>query len=148
LGEQDPLKQSLKQLAITLGVSDRVIFTGRIPDEMLPAYYHAADVYCLPSVEPSEAFGLVQLEAMACRKPVVTCELGNGVSYVNRHGITGLVVPPRDPAALAAAINGLLENEALRHKMGEAAYIRARSEFTPERMRDGMQAVYRAVMGR
>jgi glycosyltransferase involved in cell wall biosynthesis len=146
LGGTGPLDPQLKQLATSIGAEDRVIFTGRIPDETLPAYYHAADVYCLPSVEPSEAFGLVQLEAMACRKPVVSCELGNGVSYVNRHGVTGLVVPPRDPPALAAAINRLLADEALRSRLGEAGYGRAKGEFTPERMAEGTMAVYKSVM--
>ena len=68
----------------------------------LPAYYHAADLYCLPSVEKSEAFGLVQLEAMACGKPVVCCQLDNGVNYVNLDGVTGFAVPPRDRAGIGA----------------------------------------------
>ena len=147
IGGTGPLTGPLRELAATLGLGERVLFTGRIPEETLPAYYHAADVFCLPSVEPSEAFGLVQVEAMACRKPVVSCELGNGVSYVNRNGTTGLVVPPRDPPALAAALNRLLEDGALRKKMGDAGHARAKSEFTLERMGDGMLAVYRQVIG-
>ncbi len=146
LGSTGPLSDMLKGLAAELGLEERVLFLGRIPEEILPAYYHACDVFCLPSVEPSEAFGLVQVEAMACRKPVVSCELNNGVSYVNRDGVTDLVVPPRDPSALAAAINRLLEDEPLRKKMGQAGYARAKSEFTPERMWEGMLAVYQRVM--
>ncbi len=145
LGSTGPSSGMLKGLAAELGLEERVFFPGRIPEEMLPAYYHACDVFCLPSVEPSEAFGLVQVEAMACRKPVVSCELNNGVSYVNRNEITGLVVSPRDPRALAAALNRLLEDATLRIRMGEAGYARAKSEFTLERMWDGMLAVYRAV---
>lgn len=147
IGGTGPLTGPLRELAATLGLGERVLFTGRIPEETLPAYYHAADIYCLPSVEPSEAFGLVQVEAMACRKPVVSCELGNGVSYVNRNGVTGLVVPPRDPPALAVALNRLLEDGALRKKMGDGGHARAKSEFTLERMCDGMLAVYRQVIG-
>ena len=128
------------------GLVERVLFTGRIPEEALPAYYHAADVYCLPSVEPSEAFGLVQLEAMACRKPVICCELNNGVSYVNQHEVTGLVVPPRYCHALAWALNELLSDEPKRKNMGEAGYARAHSEFTLERMREGTLQVYRQVL--
>ena len=89
----------------------------------------------------------IDFEAMACRKPVISCELGNGVSYVNQNGVTGLVVPPRDPRALADALNRLLEDEALRREMGGAAYARAKSEFTLERMWEGMLNVYRTVIG-
>lgn len=147
LGGTGPLSVGLKALAADEGLKNRVVFAGRIPDEELPAYYHAADVFCLPSVEPSEAFGLVQVEAMACRKPVVCCELGTGVSYVNQHEVTGLVVPPRDPEALADAINRLLDNDALRQKMGEAGHARAKDEFTLDRMWRKTLAVYREVAG-
>jgi rhamnosyl/mannosyltransferase len=127
-------------------LDDRVQFAGRIPDEDLPAYYHAADIFCLPSVEPSEAFGLVQVEAMACRKPVVSCELGNGVSYVNQHNVTGLVVPPRDPSALAGAVNRLLGDVELRNTMGRAGRARGKREFTQEAMCAEMLAVYRQLL--
>lgn len=147
LGGTGPLSASLRTLVAATGVDDRVVFAGRIPDEELPAYYHAADVFCLPSVEPSEAFGLVQVEAMACGKPVVCCELGNGVSYVNQHEVTGLVVPPRDPEALAEALNRLLDDSALRQKMGEACRVRAEKEFTLERMWRDTLAIYQKVTG-
>ncbi len=145
LGGTGPLSASLKALAAAEGLENRVVFAGRIPDEALPAYYHASEVFCLPSVEPSEAFGLVQVEAMACRKPVVCCELGTGVSYVNQHEVTGLVVPPRDPDALAAALNRLLDDDALRQKMGEAGHARAKNEFTLDRMWRETLTVYREV---
>jgi rhamnosyl/mannosyltransferase len=145
LGGTGPLSATLHKLVAAEGLENRVVFAGRIPDEELPAYYHAAEVYCLPSVEPSEAFGLVQVEAMACGKPVVCCELGNGVNYVNQHEVTGLVVPPRDPPALASAINRLLDNGALRQKMGETGRARAKDEFTLERMWRETLAVYRQV---
>ncbi|MNC88998.1 Alpha-D-kanosaminyltransferase [compost metagenome] len=83
---------------------------------------------------------------MACRKPVITCELGNGVSYVNRDGVTGLVVPPAAPRALAVALNRLLDDGPLRNSMGEAGYARAKSEFTAEAMTRGMMSVYRSVL--
>lgn len=148
LGGTGPLSASLKALAAAEGLENRVVFADRIQDEALPAYYHASEVFCLPSVEPSEAFGLVQVEAMACRKPVVCCELGTGVSYVNQHEVTGLVVPPRDPDALAAALNRLLGDDALRQKMGEAGHARAKNEFTLDRMWRETLAVYREVTGK
>jgi len=71
LGGQGPLTPELERIAREAGVAERVHFLGRIPDKDLPAWYHACDVFCLPSVEPAEAFGIVQVEAMACGKPVV-----------------------------------------------------------------------------
>lgn len=146
LGGRGPLTAELEALARGLGVADRIEFVGRIPEESLPAYYHACDVYCMPSVERAEAFGIVQLEAMAAGKPVLCCQLGNGVNYVNRDGETGLAVPPKDPAALAAALQRLHADPALRMRLGEQGRRRALAEFSLERMRDGTLAVYRQVL--
>lgn len=147
LGGRGPLQDSLVALASQLGIAGRVEFAGRIPDEMLPAYYHACDVYCMPSVERSEAFGIVQIEAMACAKPVVCCELNNGVTWVNRNEVTGLVVPPADAAALASALARLMHDPALRARLGADARDRALKEFTAEAMARGTLAVYREVLG-
>jgi len=146
LGGRGPLTESLMQLAKSLGVQERVEFTGRIPEPDLPAYYHACDVFCLPSVEQAEAFGIVQLEAMACGKPVVCCELENGVTWVNQNGVTGLVVPPADPAALAAALTRLQADADLRRRLGEQGRQRTRSVFTLEAMARGTLSVYRSAL--
>lgn len=146
LGGQGPLTAELARIAGEAGVAARVSFAGRIPEAALPAYYHACDVFCMPSLEPAEAFGIVQIEAMASGKPVVCCELGNGVTWVNQHGVTGLVVPPADSAALAAAISRLGDDPALRHKLGGQARDRALREFTTEAMARGTLAVYRQVL--
>ncbi len=148
LGGSGPLDDELGALGSSLNLDDRVFFIGRIPDEDLPAYYHASDVYCMPSVEKSEAFGLVQLEAMACTKPIVGCELNNGASYVNRHGETGLLVPPRDSAGLARALNELLADEGLRIRLGANGRNWATGEFNMERMTNGTLSVYRKVIAR
>ena len=146
LGGRGPLSDELKATARELGVEDRIVFLGRVPEEELPHYYHACDVFCMPSVEQGEAFGLVQVEAMSCYKPVVCCELHNGVTYVNRHNETGLVVPPRDPRALAEALTTLLTDKKLRLKLGRQAYKRVWSEFTAKNMTDTMIEVYRKVL--
>ena len=148
LGGRGPLTDDLKRLTANLGLERRVEFTGRIPDEELPAYYHACDVFCMPSVERSEAFGIVQVEAMACGRPVVCCELNNGVTWVNRNEETGLVVPPADPAALAAALVRLKQNSVLRARLGEQARSRAVAEFTAEAMARRTLDVYLSVLGR
>jgi rhamnosyl/mannosyltransferase len=140
------LQKELERTAAELGISEKVIFAGRIPDHELPLYYAACDVFCMPSVERSEAFGIVQLEAMAAGRPVVCCELGNGVNYVNRHGETGLAVPPRDPKALARAINTLLADEPLRARMGAAGRARVTGEFSLENMVQGHLRLYRALL--
>jgi rhamnosyl/mannosyltransferase len=148
LGGQGPLTGELQRIARVAGVAERVDFVGRIPDRDLPAWYHACDVFCLPSVEPAEAFGIVQVEAMACGKPVLCCQLNNGVNWVNRDGETGLAVPPADPAALAGALEQLRGDGALRARLGEEGRRRAYSVFSAEAMARGTLAVYREVLSR
>ena len=125
-----PLKAELVGLAGKLGITSRVRFLDHLPRSEMLAYFHACDLFVLPSVAKSEAFGLVLLEAMACGKPLVTTELGTGTSWINQHGETGLVVPPRDSQELAQAIQRLTSDEPLRRKMGQAAYDRVCKVFT------------------
>jgi rhamnosyl/mannosyltransferase len=148
LGGQGPLTEDLAGIAGQYGVADRVHFVGRIAEADLPAYYHACDAFCLPSVEPAEGFGIVQIEAMASGKPVVCCELNNGVTWVNRDGETGLVVPPADAAALAAALSRLSRDPSLRARLGAQGRRRAFSEFTSEAMAKSTLAIYREVLSR
>jgi rhamnosyl/mannosyltransferase len=141
-----PLRPRLEALAHELGVSNRVKFLGSVADAELAALYSACSVFVLPSVTRQEAFGVVQLEAMAAGRPVVSTDLGTGVGWVNRHGETGYVVPPRDPAALRDAIGRVLADPELQRSMGDAAMRRVRSAFTVERMIDDILALYREVM--
>ena len=137
-----PMENEWRALAETIGVSDRIAWLGEVPDADLPAVYHLANLFVLPASHPSEAFGLVQVEAMAAGLPVVCTELGTGTSYVNQNGVTGFVVPPRDPDALARAINQLLADPALRARMGAAARQRAAAEFAMEIMVDRILELY------
>ncbi len=141
-----PLGGTLADEAGRLGVADRVVLLGRVNDADLKACYHACDVFALPSVERSEAFGIVQLEAMACGKPVVNTRLDSAVPHVSLDGLTGLTVPPGDPAALAAALNALLDDPARRAAMGAAARQRVREEFSAELMARRTLEVYREVV--
>lgn len=140
-----PMAPTLREQAKQLGLGDRVIFVGRVEDEALPAYYQAACVFVLPACERSEAFGLVQLEALASGLPIVSTELGTGTSYVNLNGESGLVVPPRDAQALAEAVNRLLSDEALRTRLAEGARKRA-ALFEAERMVAQIEALYHQVL--
>jgi rhamnosyl/mannosyltransferase len=137
-----PLEQSWRAQAAAAGVLDRLTFLGETPDEELLALYHAASLFVLPSTNRAETLGIVQLEAMAWRLPLICTELGTGTSYVNQHGVTGLVVPPNDPVALAGAIRQLVDAPELRATLGAAAYARVRQEFTREVMLDRILAFY------
>ncbi|MCS7285908.1 MAG: glycosyltransferase [Anaerolineae bacterium] len=128
-----PMGKAWKKLSSEMGLDGKVFFLGEVEDEKLPAFYHACDLFVLPASHRSEAFGTVLIEAMAAGKPVISTELGTGTSWINRDGETGLVVPPRDPEALARAVKFLLENEPLRFQMGEKARLYARS-FSVEEM--------------
>jgi rhamnosyl/mannosyltransferase len=137
-----PLEDELAVLAASLGIADRVTFLPPLPGPELIAHYHAADVFCLPSVARSEAFGLVQLEAHAAGTPVVSTRLTTGVPYVNQHGVTGLTVPPGDVDALASALDELVSDEALRTRLGAQALERVRAEFAIPRMVERTLEVY------
>ena len=146
LGGDGRLRNDLEARAAQTGLAGKIWFSGRISDENLPAYFHACDVFCLPSVAQSEAFGLVQLEAMACGKPVVCSQLNNGVNFVNVDGQTGLAVPAGDAGALAAAINRLIADPALRERLGAQAQHRATTEYSLEAMAQRHLALYRSLL--
>ncbi len=144
---EGPMRGEWEALARQLGLAERVTFTGEIPDAELPARYAAADLFILPANARAEAFGTVLLEAMSAGLPCISTELGTGTSWVVQDGLTGLVVPPRDPQALAEAIHALLADPERRAAMGRAGRARVRAEFTQEQMVARVQAVYRQVLG-
>jgi rhamnosyl/mannosyltransferase len=137
-----PLRADLEGLSASLGISDRLTILPPMDDAELAAWYRAADVFALPSVARSEAYGLVQLEAHASGTPVVSTDLPTGVPWVNIDGETGLVVPPGDVSAFAVALRTLLADDALRKRMGEYARKRAMSSFGISTMVDRTLAVY------
>lgn len=139
-----PLRASLEQLAHSLNLSDRVTFLSEVED--VRPYYHAADVFALSSVMRSEAFGIVQLEAMACGKPVVNTQLNSGVTFVSPHGVSGLTVPPADSLALGRAINQLLDQPQLRIELGGRARQRVVANFTISKMVQRTFELYQEVM--
>ena len=143
-----PQRASVERLVRRLSLSDRVAFTGQVSDPGRRVVLHAADVFVLPSTDRSEAFGIAQVEAMACGKPVVGSNLPTGVRAVNRHGVTGLLVPPSDPDALAQALNTLLQDDTLRTSLGRAARQRVEREFTAERMVRDTLSIYDDVLAR
>ena len=146
IGGSGPERANLEAQAQRLGLASRVHFLGDVPDEDLPALFQAADVFVMPAHLRAEALGLAQIEALASGLPCVSTELGTGTSYANLHGVTGLVVPPGDAAALAAAISPLLADPALRARFGAAGRQRAAELFSRQRMLNLVEAVYRDVL--
>lgn len=143
-----PMRPKIERLIGALGLSDRVHLVGEVDDREVVCHLHACDVLCLPSHQRSEAFGLVQVEAMMCGKPVVSTALATGVPFVNRDGETGLVVPPGNWRVLAEALTALVQHPARRALLGRQGRERALREFTAEQMCRRVGEVYRRVLAR
>lgn len=137
------LRKDYEAQAVALGLGARVRFLGRVPDAELPDLYRSAAVHVLPSIDRSEAFGIVTLEAAASGVPSVVSDLP-GVRSVVEPGVTGLLVAPSDPAALAAALAGLLADSARAEAMGRSARARAERLYAREK---ADRAVVEAVAG-
>lgn len=135
-----PLFPQLEREVLESGLDTRITLLGKVDD--LNPFYRAADLFVLPSVARSEAFGIVQLEAMACGTPVVNTSLDTGVPYVSLHNISGLTVPPEDVEALATAIQRVLGDSELRVEFERAARERVEQEFTKEVMASRMLRLY------
>ena len=140
LGGSGPLKESLQAQIRDKGLQERVTMLGYIPDDDLPSLYGAADIFVLPSVMKTEAFGIVQIEAMSCGKPLVATRIpGSGVSWVNEEGVSGHNAEPGDAESLAAAVLKVDEDRA---RLSESAAWRFNSMFTKEKMINQIIKIY------
>lgn len=137
------LEGECRKLTEELGIKDRVRFTGEISEEELQKYMAECDVFVLPSVVKSEAFGLVQIEAMAFGKPVINTNLPSGVPYVSVHGETGLTVEPESVEQLAEAMQWMVDHEEERLAMGKKAKERMKAEYRLEEMTARVLELYR-----
>ncbi len=146
LGGEGPLTPHLKAQVQRLHLEQRVHFLGKIEQNELAAYYHACDVFCLPSIDPNEAFGMVKIEAMACAKPVISCDINGGVGQVSQEGVTGLVVPVRSATFLAKAILRFYNEPRLAEFFGKAAYLYVKEKFTDSLMWQRLKALYEKVL--
>lgn len=147
IGGTGRLENRLQKRIEILGIQSKVKLLGHIDKEKLSAYYGACDVFCLSSIQKTEAFGIVQIEAMSCGKPVVATRIpGSGVSWVNTHGVSGLNVTPGNAPQLAEAIRNITENEAVYRKYSEGASQRYQELFTRERMIKGCLHIYREIL--
>jgi glycosyltransferase involved in cell wall biosynthesis len=129
----------LRRIAREAGVQDCVEFVGQRPRHMLRLYYSACDIFVTtPWYEP---FGITPLEAMACARPVIGSEVG-GIRSSVVHNKTGLLVPPKDPLALAASLHELVVNEKRRIDFGQAGWARAHKFYTWSGVVRELEAVY------
>jgi glycosyltransferase involved in cell wall biosynthesis len=148
IGGDGPLTAQWKALASIQKSFDRIHFAGNIAQQDLSAYFQSCDIFCLPAVNQAEAFGVVQVEAMACSKPVVSTRLNNGVDYVNQHGHTGITVPPGNITELASALLSLLANPDLRNRYGNNGLLAAKENFSLDALRTKTLAVYQEAVAK
>jgi glycosyltransferase involved in cell wall biosynthesis len=124
---------------------NRFIFTGSVSFDDIPKYFAACDVFVLPSISRLEAFGLVILEAMASKRPVIVSNIP-GVTEVVTEGVEGLHAEPMNAKDLAEKINTLLSDEDLCRKMGEAGRKKVENEFTWNKVVSQIEEVYKSVI--
>jgi glycosyltransferase involved in cell wall biosynthesis len=141
---QDPEARRLLELAERLGVADRFELAGRVDRDQLPALLRSADVaVCAPWYEP---FGMAAVEAMACGLPVVASAVGGQIDTV-LDGVTGLHVPPREPATLAAGVAAILADPARAAAFGQAGARRARRRYGWDRVAASTLDAYARMTG-
>ena len=139
--EREPLKALIEEIG-----AHNVTMVGRIDDAAKVALLQLSRSVVLPSHVRSEAFGMMLLEGMLFEKPLVTCEIGTGTTYVNADGESGLVVPPADPAALRQALLRLETEPELARRLGEGARRRYERLFTTEKLGYAYREVYRDIL--
>ena len=147
IGGTGPLKEELQSQIEALGLEKKVSLLGYVPDEALPVYFCACDLFCLSSVMKTEAFGIVQIEAMSLGKPVVTTRIPqSGVSWVNAHGESGLNVAPCSAEELADAIVAITKDQEAYNSYCDGARRRWQDCFTLDKMIDNVMNIYKRVL--
>lgn len=136
-----PMEAELKTQVDDLGLQN-VLFLGMLDDIDKIALLHMCYAFVFPSHLRSEAFGISLLEAAMCGKPMISCEIGTGTSYINLDKETGIVVPPGDPQALANAMNDLWQDPEKAIRMGQAAQARYTEDFMGQSMVDAYIEMY------
>lgn len=135
------MEQRLTEITVQEQMTERVHFLGNLSEADLRAAFADCDMFVLPSIAASEAFGIVQLEAMVYGKPVINTSLPSGVPYVSIDGVTGLTVPPGDVDGLAEAIQKLADDQNLRETLGNAGAKRVTEEYQEKAVVDAVYQV-------
>jgi glycosyltransferase involved in cell wall biosynthesis len=141
-----PLKNKIAKKIKFYNLSSRVTLIPEADEITLRSYFKACDIFILPSVEKSETYGIVQIEAMACGKPIICTDIGTGTTFINQNNLTGLVVKPRNSKELSGAIIKLIDDNQLRKKFGEIGKIRAFQEFTSNKMVERTFLLYQKLL--
>lgn len=148
IGGSGPLQQELQCFIEANHLCNKVELLGRINDEDVSDYYGACDLYVLSSIWKTEAFGIVQIEAMSCGKPVIATKIaGSGVSWVNEDGVSGINVEPEDGKAIAEAIVLILSDEECYRRFSQAAKKRYNTLFKKDLMIDKCVEMYKSLIG-
>jgi glycosyltransferase involved in cell wall biosynthesis len=137
----------LRGLAESMGLSDKVRFLGSVSEPKIRSLFSTCDCLCLPSIERTEAFGLVLLEAMVFGKPVVASDIpGSGVGWVVKHGETGLLVDPGNHVDLSGVLRRMLGNPNMLAEMGEAGRKRFEALFRIEAIASNVTRLYQSCL--
>lgn len=139
-----PKTSELEAQVALLGLKN-ITFTGQVTDREKVSLFKGCRAFVLPSHLRSEAYGMVLVEASMMGKPMVSCEIGTGTSFINQGGLTGFVVPPESPVNLAEAVNALLEDGSLADRMGLAARCRYEQMFSGEALGRAYADLYREI---
>lgn len=143
---EGPLLGELRHLASERGVAEKVHFAGRLPRRSIKQMLHAARIFAFPSVSAAEAFGIVQIEAMAAGLPIVNTDLPTTVPLVARDGLEALTVAPGDTEQLSRALTRLLDDPAFARKLGTSGAARAFGEFDEKLFGSRMRDIYRQAI--
>lgn len=147
IGGDGPLRAELEALVRALKLEQRVEILGYVPSGMKAAYFGACDVFCLSSTIKTEAYAIVQVEAMSLGRPVVATLIPeSGVSWVNAHEVSGLNVPTHDSTALAEAIRTICEDPETWRRYSRGARQRYYEVFTKVEMINQLIEIYYGLM--
>jgi len=143
IGGSGPLTAPLKNQIKKLGLEKKVFLLGAVPFEDIGSYYEACDLYCFPSITCSEAFGVVQIEAMSFKKPIIGTKIkASGVDWVNVDGETGVNIAPDDTKGLTLAITKILSDDALYQQYSRNAFNRFLDNFTIDKTIKKIKKIY------
>ena len=143
IGGTGPLKEELQTKINERNLQNKVKLLGFIQDNELAAYYKACELFCLPSIQKTEAFGIVQIEAMSLGKPIIATMIPeSGVSWVNEQGISGINVKPQNAKEIAQAIQTITSDINTYKTFSERALERYKSKFTKNLMIENCLKIY------
>lgn len=147
IGGEGPLKKELQEMIVQCKLTSKVELLGYLTDDELYSYYKTCDLYCLSSIEKTEAFAIVQIEAMSYSKPIIATNIPeSGVSWVNAHGFSGINVSIRDSKALADAFQYIVGTDEIYDKFVVGARNRYEEVFTLKTMIDSTINFYKLVL--